>query len=65
MPNLYFLIFELIIHIQFALCLRHAWKSDTLEESKLIITKNGNREEHAVNKEEYSTLLKSYFGVML
>jgi len=26
MPNNYFLLFELIIYIQFALCLRHAWK---------------------------------------
>ena len=25
MPNAYFLLFELIIYIQFALCLRHAW----------------------------------------
>ena len=26
MPTLYFLLFEIIIYIQFALCLRHAWK---------------------------------------
>ena len=26
MPNLYFILFELIIYIQFALCLQHAWK---------------------------------------
>jgi hypothetical protein len=26
MPNPYFILFELIIYIQFALCLRHAWK---------------------------------------
>ncbi|MBI5295325.1 MAG: carotenoid biosynthesis protein [Chloroflexi bacterium] len=25
MPNTYFLLFELVIYIQFALCLRHAW----------------------------------------
>jgi hypothetical protein len=26
MPNIYFLLFELIIYIQLALCVRHAWK---------------------------------------
>lgn len=26
MPNLYFVLFELIIYIQFVLCLRHAWR---------------------------------------
>lgn len=26
MPNLYFILFELIIYLQLALCLRHAWK---------------------------------------
>ena len=26
MPNIYFLIFEFIIYLQLALCLRHAWK---------------------------------------
>lgn len=26
MPNIYFILFELLIYIQFALCLHHAWK---------------------------------------
>jgi hypothetical protein len=26
MPNIYFILFEIIIYIQFALCIRHAWK---------------------------------------
>jgi hypothetical protein len=26
MPNIYFILFELIIYLQFALCLHHAWK---------------------------------------
>lgn len=29
MPNIYFLIFEFIIYLQLALCLRHAWKQGT------------------------------------
>ena len=29
MPNSYFLLFEIIIYIQFILCLTHAWKHDT------------------------------------
>lgn len=29
MPNPYFILFELIIYIQFALCLHHAWKKGT------------------------------------
>lgn len=29
MPSPYFLLFELIIYIQFALCLVHAWRNDT------------------------------------
>jgi len=29
MPTIYFLLFELIIYIQLALCLRHAWKHGT------------------------------------
>ncbi len=29
MPSLYFILFELIIYIQFALCLHHAWKHGT------------------------------------
>jgi len=29
MPNIYFILFELIIYIQFALCLHHAWKHGT------------------------------------
>ena len=29
MPNLYFILFELIIYLQFVLCLRHAWKQGT------------------------------------
>jgi hypothetical protein len=29
MPNIYFVLFELIIYIQFALCLHHAWKHGT------------------------------------
>ncbi len=29
MPNIYFILFELIIYIQFAICLYHAWKQGT------------------------------------
>jgi hypothetical protein len=35
-PNAYFILFELIIYIQFALCLRHAWKHGTGNVLKLI-----------------------------
>lgn len=36
MPNTYFLLFELIIYIQFALCLLHAWKHWTANLLKLF-----------------------------
>ena len=36
MPNTYFILFELIIYIQFALCLRHAWKHGTANVLKLL-----------------------------
>jgi hypothetical protein len=36
MPNLYFTVFELIIYLQFALCLRHALKSGTHNLLKLF-----------------------------
>lgn len=36
MPNTYFILFELIIYIQFTLCLRHAWKHGTANVLKLI-----------------------------
>ena len=29
MPSTYFILFELVIYIQVALCLHHAWKHDT------------------------------------
>src|SRR6185436_4877842 len=29
MPNIYFILFEIIIYIQLSLCLRHAWKQGT------------------------------------
>jgi uncharacterized membrane protein len=29
MPNIYFILFEIVIYIQFILCLRHAWKQGT------------------------------------
>lgn len=29
MPNIYFVLFELVIYIQFAICLYHAWKQGT------------------------------------
>jgi uncharacterized membrane protein len=35
MPNIYFIIFELIIYVQFALCLRHAWKQGTPNMTRL------------------------------
>jgi len=38
----------------------------SLEDGRLILTKNGRREERPVkSKEEYQTLLKEHFGVML
>jgi hypothetical protein len=36
MPNIYFLLFELIIYIQLALCIHHAWKQGTQNILKLI-----------------------------
>ena len=36
MPNTYFLLFELIIYIQFTLCLLHAWKHGTGNVLKLL-----------------------------
>jgi hypothetical protein len=37
MPNTYFLVFEIIIYIQFALCLRHALKHGTARLLKLFV----------------------------
>jgi len=37
MPNTYFLLFELTIYIQFALCLRHAAKNGTANVLKLLV----------------------------
>jgi hypothetical protein len=36
MPNIYFVLFELVIYIQFALCLQHAWKQGTANLLKLF-----------------------------
>ena len=36
MPNAYFILFELIIYIQFSLCFHHAWKNGTANLLKLI-----------------------------
>ena len=36
MPNTYFILFELIIYIEFGLCLHHAWKHGTANVLKLI-----------------------------
>lgn len=36
MPNIYFILFELIIYIQFALCLQHAWKRGTPNLMRLL-----------------------------
>ena len=36
MPNIYFILFELIIYIQLLLCLRHAWKHGTTNLLMLI-----------------------------
>jgi len=37
----------------------------SLNMEKLIVTRNGQREERAINKKEYPLLLKQYFGVVL
>ena len=36
MPNTYFILFELIIYLQLALCLRHAWKHGTANLLRLL-----------------------------
>jgi hypothetical protein len=36
MPNTYFVLFELIIYLQFMLCLRHAWKQSTANLLRLL-----------------------------
>ena len=36
MPNTYFVLFELIIYLQFILCLRHAWKQGAGHLLKLL-----------------------------
>jgi len=36
LPNTYFILFELIIYLQFALCLRHAWKQGRANLFKLF-----------------------------
>lgn len=36
MSNLYFILFELIIYLQFVLCLRHAWKQGTSNLLRLL-----------------------------
>jgi hypothetical protein len=36
-----------------------------LEEGRLIVTRNGQREERKIGKEEYSILLKEHFGIVL
>lgn len=36
MPNLYFILFEVIIYVQFALCLQHAWKQGTANLMRLL-----------------------------
>ena len=36
MPNAYFILFELIIYIQFALCLHHTWKNGTANILRLL-----------------------------
>ncbi len=35
-----------------------------LNKERLIVTKNGRREERSINKDEYPVLLKEYFGVV-
>lgn len=36
MPNIYFILFELIIYLQFLLCLQHAWKHGTANILRLL-----------------------------
>src|SRR5512143_1305112 len=36
MPNLYFILFELIIYLQLTLCLRHAWRQGTAKLLRLL-----------------------------
>jgi uncharacterized membrane protein len=36
MPRTYFILFELVIYFQFALCLRHAWKQGTAHRLRLF-----------------------------
>ena len=36
MPNTYFILFELIIYLQLALCLHHAWKHGTANLLRLL-----------------------------
>ncbi len=36
MPNTYFILFELIIYLQLALCFRHAWKNGTANLLRLL-----------------------------
>ncbi len=36
MPNIYFILFEFIIYLQFALCLHHAWKQGTRNLLRLL-----------------------------
>jgi hypothetical protein len=36
MPNTYFILFELIIYLQFAICLQHAWKQGTAKVLRLL-----------------------------
>src|SRR5215208_6546552 len=36
MPSIYFILFELIIYVQFVLCLHHAWKQGTANLLKLL-----------------------------
>jgi hypothetical protein len=35
MPNVYFILFELVIYVQLALCLHHAWKQGTVKVLRL------------------------------
>ena len=37
MPNIYFIAFEVVIYIQFVLCLRHAFKTGTEKYLKLFL----------------------------
>ena len=36
MPNIYFVLFEVIVYIQFGLCLHHAWKQGTANLLRLL-----------------------------